>query len=160
MIIDAATYVELEPELSMVPEVKEAMQSEPSEKFQVIAFGHVLSEKKEKEKSKLEEPSSRGSRLLSNAETRPSSGYAPRPSTYERLGRYSYGTRSKYSNVSTAGHRRTQDRYDHSFEDVPDDEHTSEARTFYRKEDMTDTLKVMLSGKVYGFSLGDSTWGK
>jgi hypothetical protein len=25
---------------------------------------------------------------------------------------------------------------------------------------MTDILKVMLSGKVYGFSLGDSTWGE
>ena len=78
MIIDAATYVELEPELTMVPEVKEAMQSEPSEKFQTMAFGYVLSEKKEKEKSNVEEPSFRGPRLLSNAETGASSGYGPR----------------------------------------------------------------------------------
>ena len=155
MIIDAATYVELEPELTMVPEVKEAIQSEPSEKFQTMAFGYVLSEKKEKEKSNVEEPSFRGPRLLSNAETGASSGYGPRASRYGTVAPYPHPPPPPRP---VRRRRRAQDYYDP--EDSPDDEHTSESRSFYKKEDMTDILKVMLSGKVYGFSLGDSIWGE
>ncbi|KAF7679792.1 hypothetical protein GT037_001443 [Alternaria burnsii] len=138
----------------MVPEVKEAMQSEPSKKFQTMAFGYVLSEKKEKEKSNVEEPSFRGPRLLSNADTGASSSYGPRASRYATSAPYPHPPPLPRP---VRRHRRTRSLYDP--EDSPDDEDTSGSRSFYKKEDMTDILKVMLSGKVYGFSLGDSTWG-
>jgi hypothetical protein len=142
VIIDAASYSELEPELSMVPRVREAMQSEPSKKFQVMAFGYELSDKKEKGKSKIEGSSFRDPRLLSNPAISVSSRYAPPPPP---LPLPSF---------------RAQDQFKVPFEDFTDDENIPEGQSFYQKEDLSDILKVMLSGKVYGFSLGDSTWGK
>ncbi|KAI4913188.1 hypothetical protein J4E85_010921 [Alternaria conjuncta] len=134
LIIDAATYDEMEPEATMVPDVKEAMQSEPSEKFQKLAFGYVMS------KNRKEKDHTNGEPSLSSAL------HIPPPA----------GSRS-HSRVGRSSRRIHESDYVN--DESSDDEHVSQGRTFYQKHEMSDILKVMLSGKLYGFSLGDSTWG-
>lgn len=136
MIVDAPTYQEMEPEDTMVPHVKEAMQPEPSEKLQKTVFGYVLSKKKEERGRTDGKP-------LSTTGLQPPIGLLPR-------------SRSKHSLRS-----RRRSAWDSSDDDeYSSDEEVSKGRGFYQKDQMPDILKVMLSGRLYGFSLGDSIWGR
>ena len=126
----------MEPEDTMVPHVKEAMQPEPSEKLQKTAFGYVLSRKQE-ERGRMD------GKPLSTTGLQPPIGYLPR-------------SLSKHSSRS-----RRRSAWDSSDDDeYSSDEEVSQGRGFYQKDQMPDILKVMLSGRLYGFSLGDSYWGR